>query len=127
MKYILILAASYLLGSIPFGLLVAKWWAKVDVREHGSGNIGMTNVLRTAGYLCAFLTLVGDMGKGIAAVLLGRYFIGDATYSRGSYSLSSFCGGGLGCYLAHCARFLSLYFPCLHCGSCLFTYCTFHL
>lgn len=81
MKYILILAASYLLGSIPFGLLVAKWWAKVDVREHGSGNIGMTNVLRTAGYLCAFLTLVGDMGKGIAAVLLGRYFIGDATFT----------------------------------------------
>lgn len=49
MKHILILAASYLLGSIPFGLLIAKWWAKVDVRQHGSGNIGMTNVLRTTG------------------------------------------------------------------------------
>lgn len=81
MKYILILAMSYLLGSIPFGLLVAKWWAKVDVRKHGSGNIGMTNVLRTAGYFCAFLTLVGDMGKGVAAVLLGRYFVGDATFT----------------------------------------------
>jgi glycerol-3-phosphate acyltransferase PlsY len=81
MKYILILAASYLLGSIPFGLLVAKWWAKVDVREHGSGNIGMTNVLRTAGYFCAFLTLVGDMGKGVAAVLIGRHFGGDHTFT----------------------------------------------
>jgi glycerol-3-phosphate acyltransferase PlsY len=79
MKYILILAVSYLLGSIPFGLLTARWWAKVDVREHGSGNIGMTNVLRTAGWFCALLTLLGDMGKGVAAILLTRHFIGDET------------------------------------------------
>jgi glycerol-3-phosphate acyltransferase PlsY len=81
MKYILILATCYLLGSIPFGLLVGKWLAKVDVREHGSGNIGMTNVLRTVGYFCAFLTLVGDMGKGVVAVLLGRHFVGDSTFT----------------------------------------------
>jgi glycerol-3-phosphate acyltransferase PlsY len=79
MKYLLILAVSYLLGSIPFGLLVGRWWAKVDVREHGSGNIGMTNVLRTAGWFCALLTLLGDMGKGVAAILLTRHFIGDET------------------------------------------------
>ncbi len=51
MKYIIVLIFSYLLGSIPFGLLMGKWWAKVDVRQYGSGNIGMTNVLRTAGYV----------------------------------------------------------------------------
>lgn len=79
MKYILILTISYLLGSIPFGLLVARWWAKVDVRQHGSGNIGMTNVLRTTGWFCALITLIGDMGKGIAAVLLARYFGFDPT------------------------------------------------
>jgi len=79
MKYILILTVSYLLGSIPFGLLVARWWAKVDVRQHGSGNIGMTNVLRTTGWFCALITLIGDMGKGIAAVLLARYFGFDPT------------------------------------------------
>lgn len=79
MKYILVFAVSYLLGSIPFGLLTTKLFAGVDVRKHGSGNIGMTNVLRTTGYFCALITLIGDMGKGIAAVLLGSYFLGDAT------------------------------------------------
>ncbi|NMB00508.1 MAG: glycerol-3-phosphate 1-O-acyltransferase PlsY [Firmicutes bacterium] len=77
MKYLIIMAISYLLGSIPFGLLVGKWWAKVDVRKHGSGNIGMTNVLRTAGYIPALLTLIGDAGKGVAAVLLARQFLHD--------------------------------------------------
>src|SRR5690554_1198637 len=79
MKYSLVFAVSYLLGSIPFGLLTTKLFAGVDVRKHGSGNIGMTNVLRTTGYFCALITLIGDMGKGIAAVLLGSYFLGDAT------------------------------------------------
>jgi glycerol-3-phosphate acyltransferase PlsY len=51
MTHVLVLAAAYVLGSIPFGLLMGKWWAKVDVRQYGSGNIGMTNVLRTAGYV----------------------------------------------------------------------------
>lgn len=78
MKYILVLAVSYLLGSVPFGLLVGKWWAKVDVRQHGSGNIGMTNVLRTAGYFCALLTLIGDVGKGVVAVVLARSLTGDS-------------------------------------------------
>lgn len=80
MSYILVLAVSYLLGSIPFGLLVSKWWAKVDVRQHGSGNIGMTNVLRTAGVLCALVTLIGDGGKGFLAVSLARHFVGGATF-----------------------------------------------
>ncbi|HHY15191.1 MAG TPA: glycerol-3-phosphate 1-O-acyltransferase PlsY [Firmicutes bacterium] len=70
MKYIIVLIFSYLLGSIPFGLLMGKWWAKVDVRQYGSGNIGMTNVLRTAGYVPALITLLGDVGKGYAAVFL---------------------------------------------------------
>ncbi len=70
MKYIVVLIFSYLLGSIPFGLLMGKWWSKVDVREYGSGNIGMTNVLRTAGSIPAFITLLGDGGKGYAAVFL---------------------------------------------------------
>lgn len=77
MKHILIMAISYLVGSIPFGLIISKWWAKVDVRLHGSGNIGMTNVLRTAGYIPALLTLIGDGGKGVIAVLLARNFLGD--------------------------------------------------
>lgn len=70
MKYLLVLVLSYLLGSIPFGLVIGKWWSKIDVRKLGSGNIGMTNVLRTAGYIPALLTLIGDVGKGLVAVLL---------------------------------------------------------
>lgn len=72
MKFILIFALCYFLGSIPFGLLVGRWWARVDVREYGSGNIGMTNVLRTTGWFCALLTLIGDMGKGTLSVYLAR-------------------------------------------------------
>lgn len=70
MKYVVVLIISYLLGSIPFGLLMGKWWSKVDVRKYGSGNIGMTNVLRTIGYVPALLTLLGDGGKGLLAVWL---------------------------------------------------------
>lgn len=81
MNYVLISLVSYLLGSIPFGLLVGKWWAKVDVRKHGSGNIGMTNVLRTAGWFCALLTLIGDMGKGMLAVVLAKTFGSDGTFA----------------------------------------------
>lgn len=77
MKQIFTMAISYLLGSIPFGLLVGKWWAQVDVRKYGSGNIGMTNVLRTAGYIPALLTLIGDLGKGMLAVLLARHLLGS--------------------------------------------------
>lgn len=80
MIYIILFALSYLLGSIPFGLLIGKWFANVDVRKHGSGNIGMTNVLRTAGYMPAVLTLIGDAGKGVLAVLLTRHFAGDSSW-----------------------------------------------
>ncbi|MGI6673576.1 MAG: glycerol-3-phosphate 1-O-acyltransferase PlsY [Limnochordia bacterium] len=75
MIYLMVMAAAYVLGSIPFGLLVGKWWAKVDVRQYGSGNIGMTNVLRTAGYIPAALTLIGDVGKGAVSVLIAQRFL----------------------------------------------------
>jgi glycerol-3-phosphate acyltransferase PlsY len=71
---LLIPAVAYLLGSIPFGLLVAKVFGRGDVRKEGSGNIGATNVSRVAGPLAGILTLFLDGAKGAAAVLLaGRY------------------------------------------------------
>ncbi len=67
-------AIGYLLGSIPFGVLVSRAMGLGDLRKIGSGNIGATNVLRTGNRLAAFLTLVLDGGKGAAAVLLARAF-----------------------------------------------------
>jgi acyl phosphate:glycerol-3-phosphate acyltransferase len=65
--------AAYLLGSIPFGFLLAKLFGGGDVRKAGSGNIGATNVARVVGPLAGILTLVLDTGKGVAAVwLAGR-------------------------------------------------------
>lgn len=74
---VLITLAAYLLGSIPFGLIVTRLWAKIDIRKYGSGNIGMTNVMRTVGYVPGAITLLLDGGKGLLAVLLARMFSGD--------------------------------------------------
>ncbi|MFI4989033.1 MAG: glycerol-3-phosphate 1-O-acyltransferase PlsY [Alphaproteobacteria bacterium] len=63
--------AGYLLGSIPFGLLLTRLAGLGDIRAIGSGNIGATNVLRTGNKALAALTLLLDGGKGAAAVLLG--------------------------------------------------------
>ncbi len=66
----LVLLVSYLLGSIPFGLLLTKFAGKGDIRKLGSGNIGATNVLRTGSKKLAFMTLFLDAGKGAFAVWL---------------------------------------------------------
>src|SRR5258708_40366359 len=63
-------AAAYLLGSIPFGLLLTRLFGGGDVRKSGSGNIGATNVARVAGTLPGILTLLFDVAKGAAAVCL---------------------------------------------------------
>jgi glycerol-3-phosphate acyltransferase PlsY len=72
-----LLAGGYLLGSIPFGLVVTRLGGAGDIRQVGSGNIGATNVLRTGRKDLALLTLLGDGGKGIVAVLLARHFFGE--------------------------------------------------
>jgi len=76
---ILVLVASYLLGSIPFGILVAKLFGGADVRRSGSGNIGATNVARVVGPLAGIVTLLLDAAKGSAAVwLAARWMHGEA-------------------------------------------------
>jgi acyl phosphate:glycerol-3-phosphate acyltransferase len=70
--------AAYLLGSIPFGLLLAKAFGVEDVRKAGSGNVGATNVARVAGPLAGIFTLVLDAAKGAAPVWLAARFANDS-------------------------------------------------
>ena len=70
------LAIGYLLGSIPFGLLLSYAFGEGDVRKIGSGNIGATNVLRTGNYAAAALTLLLDAAKGAASVVVARELFG---------------------------------------------------
>ncbi len=76
-------AGSYLLGSIPFGLLLTRLAGLGDVRKIGSGNIGATNVLRTGRKGLAALTLLLDAGKGAAAVLIGAHYGPDTMIAAG--------------------------------------------
>lgn len=78
MIYLIAIFISYLLGSIPMGLLLTKIAGKGDLRKVGSGNIGATNVMRVGGLRMAGLVWLFDMAKAIIAVLLGKYLAGDA-------------------------------------------------
>jgi glycerol-3-phosphate acyltransferase PlsY len=78
-RTVAVIAGSYLLGSIPVGLLFVRATTGKDVREVGSGRIGGTNVLRAAGPVVALLSVLGDLGKGWLAVWLARAFVGIPT------------------------------------------------
>jgi glycerol-3-phosphate acyltransferase PlsY len=73
----LVAVLAYLLGSVPFGVLVTRAMGLGDIRAIGSGNIGATNVLRTGNKLAALLTLVLDGAKGAVAVLVARFGLGE--------------------------------------------------
>jgi len=70
------IVTAYLIGAVPIGYLVGRAFGIADIRRHGSGTIGATNVLRTVGRLPALLTLGGDIAKGYAAVALGATLVG---------------------------------------------------
>ncbi len=80
MKPALAMVAAYLMGAVPIGYIVGRAFGVSDIRRHGSGNIGATNVLRTAGRLPAALTLLGDILKGYLAVALGAWLVPDSTF-----------------------------------------------
>ena len=78
MIYLIWIFISYLLGSIPMGLILTKLAGKGDLRKVGSGNIGATNVMRVGGLRMAGAVWILDMVKAIIAVVVGRYLAGDA-------------------------------------------------
>ncbi len=78
-KDFLLILIAYFIGNFSTSYLVAKLFAKIDIREYGSGNAGSTNVLRTLGAKAAALAFLGDLLKGVAAVYLGNTFGGATT------------------------------------------------
>ncbi|MBI3635956.1 MAG: glycerol-3-phosphate 1-O-acyltransferase PlsY [Candidatus Rokubacteria bacterium] len=76
---VIAVAAAYLVGAVPVGLLVARAFGVGDIRQTGSGNIGATNVMRALGRVPAILTLVGDIVKGYVAVAVAARLTGGAT------------------------------------------------
>jgi glycerol-3-phosphate acyltransferase PlsY len=85
-------ALAYLLGSVPFGIVMARLFGLGDLRKIGSGNIGATNVLRTGNKPAAALTLVLDAGKGGIAVLVARGLLGeDAAQVAGFFAFLGHC------------------------------------
>jgi glycerol-3-phosphate acyltransferase PlsY len=94
--WLAIIILAYLLGSIPFGLVLTRLFADVDIRQSGSGNIGATNVRRLAGTPLGVLTLVGDIGKGAVPVLLAQSLASPDFLSQeiclSLVALAAFCG-----------------------------------
>lgn len=117
-------AFGYLLGSVPFGLVIARALGLGDLRKIGSGNIGATNVLRTGNRPAALATLLLDCGKGAIAVLLARHFAGEtAAMLAGGAAFLGHCfpvwlgfrgGKGVATFLG---TVIALYWP-LGLGAC---------
>ena len=80
MKLEIIIVISYLLGSIPFGFLLTKFFLKKDIREIGSGNIGATNALRTGNKFIGYSTLIFDIIKAVIPVLYVKINFPDLVY-----------------------------------------------
>ncbi len=97
-KYLIIVSIGYLLGSISTGVVISKMVSGTDIRSHGSGNAGTTNMLRILGRKAALFTFVGDMLKGVIAVFIGKAVVGGEL------------GGMLGVLGAVLGHFYPLYF-----------------
>ena len=97
LKYVLAVTAAYLLGSLSMSIFISKGVMNSDVRTHGSGNAGATNMARVFGLRMGFLTLAGDMAKAGLAMLAGWLLLGEW----------GLCTAGIACLLGHC-------FPALH-------------
>jgi glycerol-3-phosphate acyltransferase PlsY len=131
---------GYLIGAIPIGLIVGKLARGVDIRDHGSGKMGSTNVLRTLGVKAGILVLLADCGKGIAAVLLAGLIFGKGhTIAIGNFDIGvniARAVAGLAAVVGHTwpiyigfkgGRGVSTYSAALFILSPLYTLCPFAL
>lgn len=107
--FLLIALISYLLGSLNFGILLSRRFQNEDVREHGSGNAGATNMVRSYGKIWGVVTILGDMAKVALAILIAffinNYFISSVYCNIDNYYLLLKSFAGLFCVIGHI-------FPC---------------
>ena len=88
-KFVVVVLIGYLLGSIPFGVLIARRRVKVDVRQYGSGKIGATNVLRMAGRKAAVMVVTLDVLKGVLAVVIAGLIVDRGYLVVGNFALGA--------------------------------------
>ncbi|MBQ5716314.1 MAG: glycerol-3-phosphate 1-O-acyltransferase PlsY, partial [Clostridia bacterium] len=96
---LLAIVISYLLGSINFAVIVSKIFAREDVRNMGSGNAGMTNVIRSVGLLPGIITFVGDFLKGFVAPIIGKYLLFPIVFENAPDCISPYFSPTYGLYI----------------------------
>ena len=104
-----IILLGYLIGSIPFGLIIGKLRRGIDIREYGSGNIGFTNVLRSVGVKAGITCLIADIAKGAVPALLGAIIIGDSTAEIGGLTFDDQGGQAIAAFAAVIGHNWSVY------------------
>lgn len=104
LKFVLVVLAAYLIGSVSFSIWISRRMGN-DIREHGSGNAGATNMTRTFGWGPGLLTLAGDMVKSVLAMLLGYFMLGGEPGDPGALGDWGLMAGGMAVILGHCFPF----------------------
>jgi glycerol-3-phosphate acyltransferase PlsY len=87
-KFVLVAVIGYLMGAIPFALIISKRMAGIDISKRGSGNLGGTNVLRVLGFKAGALVMALDIAKAFVPVLLARFIIGDSVMSIAGFTIN---------------------------------------
>ena len=95
-----ILIGSYLLGSIPFGVIIVKAWKGIGIRQYGSGNIGATNAMRVVGSLWAFIVVLAvDASKGLIPVLAAKWATADSAWLTVAAGMAAILGHSTSVFL----------------------------
>ncbi|MBM4446601.1 MAG: glycerol-3-phosphate 1-O-acyltransferase PlsY [Chloroflexi bacterium] len=87
-KFILVAVIGYLMGAIPFALIISKRMAGIDISKYGSGNLGGTNVLRVLGFKAGAITMALDLVKAFVPVMLAKFIIGDSVLPIAGFPLN---------------------------------------
>jgi glycerol-3-phosphate acyltransferase PlsY len=87
-KFVLVAVIGYLMGAIPFALIIGKRMAGIDISKHGSGNLGGTNVLRVIGFKAGAIVMALDIAKAFVPVMLARFIIGDSVLSIAGFTVN---------------------------------------